>query len=256
MDNIQDRLKDIAEIRSLMEQSTKFLSLSGLSGIFAGLYALAGAFVAWLYLGKYEAMFNKMMGIQGFSRRYYSDDAYEYEGLSAIPDSIPVDGITQADLSYLNPDNYAPGNLKVWGLNLETFFFLDAGLVLGLALFTAWFVSRRMARKRSLPFWNKAAKNTLINLSIPLVTGGLFCMILVMHGDLLSVSGATLLFYGLALINASKYTLKEIRYLGLSEIALGLMATLWPGYGLYFWALGFGVLHIVYGTFLYLKYER
>lgn len=41
-----DYINDLAEIRSMMERSSKFLSLSGWAGIMAGLYALSGAYLA------------------------------------------------------------------------------------------------------------------------------------------------------------------------------------------------------------------
>jgi hypothetical protein len=91
---------------------------------------------------------------------------------------------------------------------------------------------------------------------IPLVGGGIFCLLLVYHGHVSLVAPATLLFYGLALINASKYTFNDIRYLGLTEMGVGLAATFWIGYGLLFWAFGFGVMHIIYGIIMYYKYER
>jgi hypothetical protein len=66
---------------------------------------------------------------------------------------------------------------------------------------------------------------------------------------------AMLIFYGLALINASPNLFDEIRYLGYSEILIGLLAAAFIGYGLYFWAFGFGVLHIAYGLVMYKKYD-
>ena len=60
-----------------------------------------------------------------------------------------------------------------------------------------------------------------------------------------------LIFYGMALVNASKYTLGNVRYLGLAEIVLGLLCAALPGYGFWFWVIGFGVLHIVYGSLIY-----
>jgi hypothetical protein len=65
-----------------------------------------------------------------------------------------------------------------------------------------------------------------------------------------------LIFYGLALINASKYTYNDIRYLGISELLIGLCSTLFLGYGLFFWAAGFGLAHIVYGALMYFKYDK
>ena len=43
----QDYIRDIAQIRAIMERSSKFLSLAGWAGIMAGLYALAGAYIAY-----------------------------------------------------------------------------------------------------------------------------------------------------------------------------------------------------------------
>lgn len=51
MKDEKDYTRDIAEIRSMMERSSKFLSLSGWAGILAGIYALAGAFIAYKFFG-------------------------------------------------------------------------------------------------------------------------------------------------------------------------------------------------------------
>ncbi|MCA4900498.1 MAG: hypothetical protein ING88_17115, partial [Cytophagales bacterium] len=48
----------------------------------------------------------------------------------------------------------------------------------------------------------------------------------------------------------------EVRYLGYCELVVGVFAALFPGYGLYFWAVGFGLLHILYGSLMYTKYDR
>jgi hypothetical protein len=96
----------------------------------------------------------------------------------------------------------------------------------------------------------------VVNLSIPLITGGLFILIVLGTGHYGLAAPASLIFYGLALIQASSNTYDEIRYLGFSEIILGLISAILPGFGLIFWALGFGVLHIVYGTIMYNKYDK
>jgi hypothetical protein len=93
---------------------------------------------------------------------------------------------------------------------------------------------------------------------IPLVAGGIFCIAMLYHGGafILLISPAMLIFYGLSLVNGSKYTLHDIRYLGCLEIVLGLIAVFNLGYGIIFWALGFGVLHIIYGALMWFKYDR
>lgn len=205
----QNYLEDIKEIRSMMEKSSRFISLSGLSGISAGVVALIGAFVAGWY----------------------------------------INANVQLAEGQIN---------RIAAVNLEDilFFLLDAAVVLVLALTFATYFAVRKARIQGLPVWNKAAELTLINLLIPLATGAIFCFILYYYNIYLLIAPATLLFYGLALLNASKYTLGEVRYLGICEIILGLIAMIIPGYTILFWAFGFGILHIIYGAVMYFRYER
>lgn len=205
----QEYLEDIREIRSMMEKSSRFISLSGLSGISAGVVALAGAISAWGYIRK---------------------------------------NLSGAD--------YSMSTLGVIELKDLVFLGIEAVIVLLLALSLAIYFAMRKARIQNLPVWNKAAELTFVNLFIPLVAGGIFCLILFYYKLYLLIAPVTLIFYGLALINASKYTLHEIRWLGITEIILGLIACLTPYYSLVFWALGFGILHIVYGAVMYYRYER
>ena len=100
------------------------------------------------------------------------------------------------------------------------------------------------------------AKRVLFNMMIPLAAGGFFSIILFFHGEFGLIAPAMLIFYGLALFTTSKYTFSDIRVLGLVEIVLGLISSFFIGYGLLFWAIGFGLMHIIYGIILYIKYER
>ena len=125
-------------------------------------------------------------------------------------------------------------------------------LALALGLFFSW----RKAKKNNFKMWDHTTKRLLINLLIPLVSGGFFSLLLIYRSDISLLASVTLIFYGLALVNASKYTLDEIRYLGISEIILGMLAGIFINFGLFFWAIGFGVLHIVYGALMYYRYER
>jgi hypothetical protein len=49
---MEKNIEDLKHIRSMMERSSKFLSLSGISGISAGIFALTGAAIACLILYK------------------------------------------------------------------------------------------------------------------------------------------------------------------------------------------------------------
>lgn len=130
-----------------------------------------------------------------------------------------------------------------------------AGLTLLGSLAAGVFFTARKARRNQLKIWDIQAKRLLINLAIPLVAGGFVCLILLVKGFIGLVAPLTLIFYGMALLHASKYTLSDIRHLGIMEIILGLLALYFIGYGLIFWALGFGVFHIAYGIVMYFKYD-
>jgi hypothetical protein len=134
--------------------------------------------------------------------------------------------------------------------------FIVAIIVLIAALSTGIYLTIKKDKKKKVSFSDPGLRNLLGSLLIPLVSGGLFILILISRGYYGIISPSFLIFYGLALINGSKYSLRDIKYLGLVEIILGLICALLPGYGLIFWATGFGVMHILYGSLMYFKYEK
>lgn len=207
MKEIPEYEKDIASIRTIMERSAKFISLSGLSGVLAGTYALIGSGVVY-YLIQYPLPIT----------------AYRQESIQQ-PSVV----------------------LKLMLIGIA---------VLVASLVTGFWLSYRKARRHNTSVWNETSKRLIINLMIPLITGGIFILILLYNNHYGVVAPACLIFYGLALIQASGNLYEEARYLGYSEIALGLISAVLPGYGLPFWAIGFGVLHIFYGTLMYRKYDR
>lgn len=146
---------------------------------------------------------------------------------------------------------YQPVALTPTHLNL---LLLIAGGTLVLSIAGAIFFTKRRTRMQHQSLWDTPTKRLLINLAIPLITGGLLCLMLLHQGFVGMLPSMTLIFYGLSLINGSKYTLPEIRNLGLIEILLGLLAFQIIGYGLVFWALGFGVVQIIYGVIIQRKY--
>ena len=195
-------LNDIKEIKDIMNRSTQFISLSGLSGILAGVYAILGA----LYVDYLIKNHN-----------------YQYITLESKTFKLIV---------------------------------LTAFITLIASLFTAYLLTLKKAKKNSEPMWNSSTKRLLMNFAIPLITGGVFAILLLRNGYYGLIAPITLLFYGLACFSASKYTLRDVRYLGITEIILGLVAVEFSGYGLWFWVLGFGVAHILYGSMMYYKYDR
>ena len=209
----QHHLEAIQQIRSMMEKSSRFISWSGLSGVFAGTMALLGAASAYIYLGAIP--FNRYASYYLIARDY-----------------------------------------EKWGMNYKQFFVLVGISVLVSALAGGIYFTTRKAKLNGQKIWDSLTQRLLFNLFIPLIAGGIFCLGLIHHGLVGLIAPTTLIFYGLALLNASKYTLNDIRYLVISEIVLGLIGVFFLGFGLDHWAIGFGVLHILYGTLMYFKYER
>lgn len=196
MENSEKHLQDIAEIKDMMQRSSRFISLSGWSGISAGTFALLGALVA------YGLMRSKS------------------------------------------------------GPSLEIYLAIDAIIVLILALSSSIYFSWRKARKQGATLWSPVTRKLLLNMAIPLITGGIYSAIMFTQGQVHLIAGCTLIFYGLALINAGRFTNREAVILGIAEIILGIAASIWYAYGFWIWGIGFGLFHIVYGITLYNKYDR
>ncbi|WP_159799353.1 hypothetical protein [Flavobacterium sp. MK4S-17] len=199
---MENYLKDIQDIKKMMDRSSQFLSLSGMAGIMAGIYALAGAYAAHTILERERG-------------NYVIIESSTFKYISAIAIGVLV-----------------------------------------LSVVTAFILSARKAVKYGEVLWNTTSKRLVINFLIPLVTGGIFAILLIKNHYYGLIAPITLIFYGMACLNAGKYTLRDIRYLGITIIIIGLLATAFMGYGLEFWALGFGVCHILYGSVMYYKYDR
>lgn len=205
MSEIEQELQALQDIRKMMEKSSRFISLSGWSGVSAGLAALAGAFLARQRITTYFA-------------NWSIDDS--------CPDCLMRDLV------------------------------LIAGGVFLVALSTAFLFTWTKAKKEGVAIWGTTSKRLLWNTIMPMAVGGVVIlrMISLQYYDL--VAAVSLIFYGLALINGSKYTLGEVKYLGYAIVITGLIGLWIPKQGLLLWALGFGVLHILYGFTMWWKYER
>jgi len=200
--NTKDYLKDISEIKDMMNKSSRFFSLSGLSGILAGIYAILGAVIAYY-----------LVSISGM-------------------DYLILDGQT---FNYI---------------------LLDLAIVAILSILTGIALSIKKAKSNNESLWNSTSKRLLSAFLVPLVTGGIFIIIKI-HNNHYGLTGSLMLiFYGLALVNASKYTIGNVKYLGYIEIVLGLICAAIPTYGFWFWVLGFGVMHIIYGSLIYIKHDK
>ena len=197
----KDYSQDLSEIRSLMNRSSRFLSLSGTSGIMAGIYAIIGAGIAKIFF---------------------------------LPAQLNAENI-----GYTSPQ-FLP-------------IVIDLLVVLFLSVVTAYLLSVKEAKKNDEKIWDKTAKRLVFHFLIPLITGGAYILLKLNQGDSSSAAALMLIFYGLALLNASKYTIGTIKYLGISEILIGLICVGFPAYGFWFWTIGFGLLHMIYGSLMIIE---
>ena len=212
----EDYLKDLMAIRSLMERSSRFMSLSGWAGVLAGIYALVGAYIAHSLFGFRPAELAGQAGFNGGETGFSS--------MQSMESVFPV----------------------VW----------IAVAVLLLSLGSAFYLTRRRAVKTKEPVGRAASARFIANLSMPLVAGGLLMLVLLFAGHVWLLIPLSLVFYGLAMFNAGNYTFRELKLLGAIEVVMGLFAALFPVASLLFWAAGFGLMHIIYGIVIHYKYQR
>jgi len=126
-----------------------------------------------------------------------------------------------------------------------------------LLVFSAiFFFNWRKAKQHDIPFLEPSMQKMFVNLFIPLIAGSVYCLMLLNEKEFLLIAPSMLVFYGLAMINASRHTIVEIRYLGLVELILGLVAIFFKEYGMWFWLAGFGFVNLIYGAYIYFNYER
>ena len=209
MNNKNEHLDTLNDIKQLMEKSSRFISLSGLSGIAAGICGIVSAYIAHTIIGNYYNAYN--------GRGYW-----QLESFKAL-------------------------ETKLFILGIATML-----LAASLGIYFTW----RKSKLNKVNIFNTSSKRLFVNICIPLAAGGIFVIGMLANNVWQFIGPACLIFYGLALINGSKYTLDEVRYLGFCEIILGGINLFYVGYGLYFWAIGFGILHIVYGIIMWNKYDR
>lgn len=217
-------IEDLREIKNIMSRTTQFISLSGLSGVSIGITALIGAYLA-------------------FKEVFKGNDYFVYDAVELTSDSLCYLLIIAVGTLLVSIANAI---FFTWRKNSKTLMKND-----GVTNQTSELISMKTQK---IGFLDTQTKRLLINLFIPLITGGILCLMLLNKGFVGILPSLTLIFYGLALVNGSKYTIPEIRTLGIIEISLGLFAFQFIEYGLFFWAFGFGIVQIIYGLIIQWKY--
>jgi hypothetical protein len=210
MESQNKHMDDLSQIRSMMEKASKFISLSGLAGVLAGIYAIIGAGVAYWYF-------------------------YIFLPKADTPIFFQSLGFENSSILFL---------------------LLLAALIFFFAFASAVILTTRNSKKKKLPIWDHSSKRLLINLAVPVIAGVVFVLALLFYGIYFLVVPATIIFYGLALINGGHFTFSDIKYLGYLELVIGFISLFLLQYALIIWIICFGVLHILYGIIMYFKYDK
>lgn len=210
-------LESIQEIKSYMQKSTRFLSLSGWSGIWVGSCGIISGLFAMYLINDSD--------INPLNYHYYGA-GYQTESFYSLKEVL---------------------RFKLLLVEIITFVVALAG---------GFFFSVKKARKDGVIFLNHVFRRMAINFSIPLVTGGFVCLAFMRYNMLIFIAPTTLVFYGISLLMIARDTLDEVKKLAIFEILLGILSFYFLRYNMIIWIFGFGVLHIVYGIIMRNKYDR
>ena len=206
MTSTHSGIETLEDIRKIMERSSRFISLSGWSGIAAGLCALIGAWLGYGAMGDYHSNANREVA----------------QCVECLRNNL------------------------VW----------IAAVVFAAAVFAAFIFTYIRSKRDGVAIWGNSARKLLWSTLVPMAVGGAFILRLIQLEEYQLVASASLIFYGLGLLNGSKYTLGEIRFLGYAQLLTGIISLWFTEYAIIFWAIGFGLLHIIYGIAMWWKYER
>jgi hypothetical protein len=110
---------------------------------------------------------------------------------------------------------------------------------------------QRKARRADLPVLSGAGRKFLLSFLPPAVAGGVLTLAFWQAGAHSLLPGAWLLLYGAAVVTAGTFSIKIVPIMGMSFMGLGMLSLLaTPASGDLAMAVGFGGLHILFGTMI------
>src|SRR5689334_2095110 len=127
----------VKDIRNMMERSSRFISLSGLSGIAAGVCALAGAAIARNILGSYYGDYN--------SRGLFSNDDFSKLKIKLLGLGCAVFIVAFLSSFYFTWRRSRKHGTPLWGHTSKRLFWntiiplaAGAGFVLAMLMYDEW----------------------------------------------------------------------------------------------------------------------
>ncbi|MBV8866247.1 MAG: hypothetical protein JO210_12715 [Acidobacteriaceae bacterium] len=117
------------------------------------------------------------------------------------------------------------------------------------ALLLSYFAVRHKSKRLKLSLRSQAARRALLSFVPPLLAGAILTAVLFRSGQLSVLPGLWLLLYGAAVVTGGAFSVRIVPVMGLCFMLAGLLALTLPlAWGNWFLMLGFGGLHIIFGT--------
>ena len=122
-----------------------------------------------------------------------------------------------------------------------------------ISLFTLWIRAKRRAKSEGKKLWNTSNKKIRLQTLITLLVLIVVIIVIANQGYYSLVTPISLFFYGLFLLNLSRFSSKGLVFLSIGEVLLGVAAYMIYDKEIFFLALGFGLLPIIYGAATFLS---
>jgi hypothetical protein len=110
------------------------------------------------------------------------------------------------------------------------------------------------AKRLDVPLWSGSLRKVAWVMTPALAAGAFLTLALVNAGARHLLPGTWLALYGAGVTAGGTFSVRAIRWMGIALVLLGGVALQAPSQGVILLALGFGLLHIVFGLFLVQKH--
>jgi hypothetical protein len=121
-------------------------------------------------------------------------------------------------------------------------------------LIAGWLMDRK-ARKLGVPLFSGPGRKVVFSLSPPMVVGVLLTIVMFRAGMVKAIPGMWLLLYGTGVVTGGMFSVSVVPVMGISFMISGAVGLFVPQIsGDWLMALGFGGLHIIFGTIIARKY--
>lgn len=138
---------------------------------------------------------------------------------------------------------YQQHNFRNW----MVVWLLDAVVAFCVAMWTM----RRKARRAGIPMFSGPGRKFALSFFPPMLVAAILTAVLFRAGAVAAIPGMWLLLYGTSVVSGGSFSVRIVPAMGSCFLLLGAVALVTPAtWALWWMVLGFGVLHIVFGTMI------